>query len=144
MGMELKVNISLSDGDMYPNEVAVNRNFEVSLPWAPGNHNAETALVEAIGTIVNFGEVIGELHEELTAKYDEKLAKKAADEAEKARMAEEFGKPTEPPEPEEHAEPAEPAEALPATGEGEGGGLGNANGDGGAYGGNGDDEEVPQ
>lgn len=118
MGMELKVNIALSDGDMYPNEVIVNRNFEVSLPWAPGNHNAETALVEAIGTIVNFGEVIGELHEELTSKYDEKLAKKAADEAEKTRMAEEFGKPTEPEntdEPEKSGEPAEPGEPAPES-----------------------------
>jgi len=109
MGMELKVSISMSDGDMYPNEVIVNRNFEVGLPWAPGNHNAESALVEAISSIVSFGEVIGELHEELTVKYDEKLAKKAAEESEKLKMDEERGDPQEPAEPEEPAEPAEPA-----------------------------------
>lgn len=118
MGMELRVTMELSDGDRYPNETSVTRRFEVNLPWAPGNHNAETALVEAISSIVNFGEVIGELHEELTAKYDEKLHKKAADEAEKTRMAEEFGKPTEPEntdEPEKSGEPAEPGEPAPES-----------------------------
>ena len=75
MGMELKVTIELGDGDSYPRQLEVSRKFEVNLPWAPGNHNAETALVEAISTVVNFGEVIGELHEELTKAYDEKLEK---------------------------------------------------------------------
>ena len=73
MGMELRVTMELSDGDRYPNETSVTRRFEVNLPWAPGNHNAETALVEAIGSIINFGEVIGELHEELTAACEDKL-----------------------------------------------------------------------
>lgn len=80
MGMELRVTMELSDGDRYPNETSVTRRFEVNLPWAPGNHNAETALVEAIGSIVSFGEVIGELHEELTAACEEKLHKKMEEE----------------------------------------------------------------
>jgi len=82
--MELSLRISLSDGAMYPDTTSANRDFEVNLPWEPGNHNAETALVEAISSIVNFGEVIGELHEELTAKFEEKLHKKMEEEQAKA------------------------------------------------------------
>lgn len=72
--MNLTVEITLDDGDCYPNMLKTERRFHIGVPWRPGDHEAETSLVEAIHALVSFGGVIGELHEELTQKYVDKLA----------------------------------------------------------------------
>ena len=72
--MNLRVEITLDDGDSYPNTQKAERRFDIGVPWRPGDHEAETSLVEAIHALISFGGIIGELHEELTQKYQAKLA----------------------------------------------------------------------
>ena len=72
--MNLRVEITLDDGGSYPNIQKAERRFDIGVPWLPGDHEAETSLVEAIHALISFGGVIGELHEELTRKYEAKLA----------------------------------------------------------------------
>lgn len=108
MAMELEVSVRLSDGGAYPNEQVVTRRFEIQLPWAPGNHEAEIALVEATESLIKFGEIIGELHEELTHKYEDKLAA--------AEFKASKGRPEPPPPTGDPVGPAEPELTDPLAG----------------------------
>ena len=73
----------LSNGESYVNRLSKSVKYEISVPNDPGDHEQEIKLVESFDRLVNIGEVIGQLHEDLTREYvarkeEERLAAEAA------------------------------------------------------------------
>jgi len=79
----------LSSGDGYINRISKSVKYEISVPNDPGDHEQEIKLVESFDRLVNVGEVIGQLHEDLTRECE---ARK-----EKERLEADKGAPTDMP-----------------------------------------------
>lgn len=73
--MDLRVTYELSEGDGYVDRMSKSMEYRISVPAAPGDHEQEIKLVESFGRLVDVGEVIGQLHEELTREYEARKEK---------------------------------------------------------------------